>query len=269
MNTDLLAVDVTGPEHAPALVFLHGFMGRKEDWAEIIAHLEEAFRCYTIDLPFHGASRSIHAEFDDTVHHIVRRLDGLGCRRFGLVGYSMGGRIALQLALHHAERVPRCVIESGSPGLMQDSARESRRQQDEGLAEQLDAVASEGGTLENFLQQWYRADLWASLRTKPERLEQLIATRSMHNDPAALASALRALGTGRQAHQWQALACSRTPILCVVGALDTKYRHIAMEMRAQAQALEIATVPACGHNVHFERPGEYVALLRNFFSQCQ
>jgi 2-succinyl-6-hydroxy-2,4-cyclohexadiene-1-carboxylate synthase len=265
--TETLSIRASGPDDGPALVFLHGFMGRKEDWVEVVSLLDDTFRCFCVDLPFHGESRSIQAGFDETIALILRRLDGLWRRRIGLVGYSMGGRIALQLALHHAERVTRCVIESGSPGLMLTGARETRCEQDDAMALELEGIApGDQGAFEDFLHRWYRADLWASLREDPARLEALIATRGAHNDPAALAGALRALGTGRQPSQWAALSSAQTPMLYVAGERDGKFRHIAAEMYAHTPSLKIATVANCGHNVHLEKPGEYAAVIRDFFS---
>ena len=255
----------TGPEHAPPLVFLHGFMGDSADWAEIAAALTPDFRCIAFDLPGHGRSAEICLGFEETRDAVVQQLAGIGVAHYGLVGYSMGGRLALGIALTHGDRVHRAVLESASPGIADPAQRAARRAGDEKLAARLEAIGN-AAEFEAFLRDWYARPLWRSLEERPELLEALIEQRTQGN-PGALARALRALGTGTQASLWDALPAATPALLCLAGERDSKFRAIAEEMGARCPAMRVQVIPACGHNAHLEAPGEYAAHLRAFFSE--
>jgi 2-succinyl-6-hydroxy-2,4-cyclohexadiene-1-carboxylate synthase len=254
-----------GPEGAPVLVFLHGFLGDSKDWYKIFDLLTRDFRCMAFDLPGHGRSAKVRLGFTATRDAIVRQLDELGIRRFGLAGYSMGGRVALAAALAHGDRVSRAVIESASPGIADPAQRAARHTDDEKLAARLEAIASTE-EFEAFLHDWYAQPLWHSLLARPELLDAVVARRARGN-PVALGRALRALGTGAQPSLWDALHQAASPLLFLAGERDSKFLAIAEEMGARCPALRIRTVPGRGHNVHLEAPGEYAAHLRAFFSE--
>ncbi len=258
---------VTGPEDAPPLLFLHGFMGSAEDWEPVVRDLRDEFRCIRFDLPGHGRSAAARGNMAQACETIVRQLAATWTRRFGVIGYSMGGRIALYLALHYRDRVGGLLLESASPGLLDASERFKRAAADAELAKRLEAIGHAGGNgFEAFLKDWYAQPLWATLRRRPELLESTMARRR-RNDPAALAQTLRTLGVGEQPSLWDELPRCPAPVRCVVGSEDVKYRALAGEMRAWAPHISVVQVSGCGHNVHLEAPGEYVRCVRDFFSK--
>jgi 2-succinyl-6-hydroxy-2,4-cyclohexadiene-1-carboxylate synthase len=249
----------SGDSHQPAILFLHGFMGSGADWAETISALDERYYCVAPDLPGQGCSLGLPPE-DYTIEGATRTLldllDGLEISRAALVGYSMGGRLALYLALRGPERCSGLFLESASPGIEDAAERQARREADEQKARRL-----ESGDFEKFLANWYRQPLFASLARHEGLVEALIAARS-HNDPGELARSLRGMGTGNQPSLWGGLGELEVPTLAVVGSLDERYVRIASLMATLNPRLRTAVVPGVGHHVRLEAPGVYLALLQ-------
>lgn len=256
-----LSYGIAGEEWAPPVLLLHGFLGSREDWAEIIEVLQEDFLCLAPDLPGHGGSVGLPYPDAYTIEGAAREvtalLDGLGISRVALVGYSMGGRLALHLALRCPERFSGLLLESSSPGIESEEERDARREADERRARSL-----ESGGLEGFLEEWYRQPLFASLRRREDLLGRTVEHR-LSNDPHELARSLRAMGTGNQKPLWDELARIAVPVLAIAGELDEKYSGICSRMRTEG-GVSMAVVPGAGHNVHLEAPDEYTRLLRGF-----
>jgi 2-succinyl-6-hydroxy-2,4-cyclohexadiene-1-carboxylate synthase len=252
---------IFGDPHCPAILFLHGFMGSGADWADAISALEERFYCVAPDLPGHGRSLGLppeHYTIEGTKEALLGLLDDFGIERPMVVGYSMGGRLALYLALRHPERCSRLFLESASPGIEDATERKARRRSDEEKVLRL-----ESGDLASFLDDWYRQPLFASLTRREGLLQKTIGAR-LHNDPAELARSLRGMGTENQAPLWGGLGALRAPALAVAGELDEKYVGIASRMEALSPRVRIAVVPEAGHNVRLEAPKAYLALLKRF-----
>jgi 2-succinyl-6-hydroxy-2,4-cyclohexadiene-1-carboxylate synthase len=128
-----LSYTVSGDPHRPAILFLHGFMGSGADWAGTISALDERFYCVAPDLPGHGRSLGLTSQVytnKGAAKMLRELLDGLEVSRAALAGYSMGGRLALYLALRHPERYPGLFLESASPGIDDAAEREARRRND-------------------------------------------------------------------------------------------------------------------------------------------
>ncbi|MGB3632722.1 MAG: 2-succinyl-6-hydroxy-2,4-cyclohexadiene-1-carboxylate synthase [Rubrobacteraceae bacterium] len=261
---------VGDPEH-PTILFLHGFMGSSEDWKASIAALEGHFYCITVDLPGHGESLGLPPEgytMEGATRSLADLLNELGVGRVTVVGYSMGGRLALYFALRHPERCTGLFLESTSPGLEDAEERAMRRQADEERAAQLEA-----GDFEEFLKDWYRQPIFASLARDEELLQQTIESRRQ-NEPEELARSLRSMGTGSQPTLWGEISGLRPPALAVAGELDEKFIEIGrcmesrcMESRCMeslSPEMRFAKVAGASHNVHVEAPKAYLSLLRDF-----
>jgi len=256
---------IRGPAGAPAVLFLHGFMGEGADWMEVVDELCEGFRCICPDLPGHGRNCS-HSGTPFTIEHaavgLLRRLDALGVDTCGIAGYSMGGRLALYLALQHPARFTRVVLESASPGIRNEEERRQREQHDRDLANRLESLSPEA--FSEFVKEWYDQPMFASLARDPGRREQLV-TRRLHNDPAGLAASLRGMGVGSQISLWEKLGGYSTPTVLLVGELDHKFRQIAEDMSESLPCIAPQCMGGCGHNVHFENPSGYTMALKRFF----
>lgn len=255
---------IVGDEQAPPALFLHGFLGAARDWEACSAALENQFRCIAVDLPGHGDSVDLDDAaytFPGCAQAIIAVLDQLEIERCSVVGYSMGGRIALYLAHKFAGRFTKLVLESSSPGLRTPEERRARSEHDARLAREL-----ETSDFALFLQRWYAQPLFRTLATNEEHLGQIIEQRR-RNAPHELARALRGLGTGAQASLWGELPKIAVPTLLVVGEHDAKFRAIADEMQAQHPYAQTAVVPHAGHNVHEEQPDAFVQIVRAFLAE--
>ena len=199
--------------------------------------------------------------FDGVARGVLRVLEELGVARPTLIGYSMGGRLALYLALRNRDGFSGLFLESASPGLEDAAERRTRRQADEERAKQL-----ESGDLEGFLARWYGQPLFASLARNERLLGETIETR-LDNDPGELARSLRGMGTGNQPSLWSELGALTLPTLAVAGGLDEKYVEVSDLMASQGPRIRSAVVPGAGHNVCLEKPGEYLGLLERFLSR--
>lgn len=258
----MLPYTITGPDAAPAVLLLHGFMGAADDWDAVAAVLGEDFRCLAVDLPGHGEAVGLPDEaytVEGTLAALTETLDVLGVRRCYVVGYSMGGRLALLFALRHPERCIRLVLESASPGLRTEAERAERRAIDETRAA---AVVQD---FERFVEQWYRMALFASLKDHPELRAAMLAKRR-RNRPDEIARSLRGFGTGQQPSLWEDLAGLAVPALAVAGSRDRKYADLAFEMAVVGPPV-MPMVVRTGHTVHAEQPALFADIVRDFFRE--
>ena len=247
-----LAVHTAGDPDAHAVVLLHGFMGSSDDWRPLMASLAGRARLIAPDLPGHGRSlRRPSAAYTmaGAVTAVRHTLDTLDVGRCTLLGYSMGGRVALAFAVAHPERIRHLMLESASPGLEAESERAERRATDAARAARIT------DDLRGFLEDWYRMPLFASL-TRHGLVEEMIARRAA-NEPRELAASVQGMSPGAQPPLWDALATLRVPTLLLTGALDTKYAALARRMAARNDAIQRAIIPDAGHTIHAERPAAF------------
>jgi 2-succinyl-6-hydroxy-2,4-cyclohexadiene-1-carboxylate synthase len=253
--------EMNGPPDQPAVLFLHGFLGGKEDWREITDRLCENFLTAAVDLPGHGFTQvsgiDKYYAMPSCAWGLTNFLDQLKIKKCHLVGYSMGGRMALYLAVNYPERFDKIVIESSSPGLKTAAERKTRVKQDNKLARRLETE-----NFEDFLNDWYRQPLFDTL-LKDARFKKLIKKR-LKSDPQLLAKSLRRMGTGAQSSLWPELKRIKIPILFIAGEKDDKFKALASEMSDLCETAEICIIKNCGHNVHFEKPQEFYEQLYKF-----
>ena len=256
----------------PAALFLHGFMGTAHDWLPILRGLAASTgRSYAaVDLPGHGASRSLSGasqgvpEVSEAMHQLIKLLSP---EPVALVGYSMGARVALHMALrtppHARGRISRLVCISGTAGVRGGAAREARAARDDALARAL-----RSGGAQDFSKAWYKQRLFAPLARKPGFAE-LEERRAQQRDAGPLADALAAMSPGRAPDLWPDLAAASPDhalpaVTFVVGSLDGKFLAAAHAMVGRAGkglAAEVVEVRACGHAVHLEAPETLVGVL--------
>ncbi|MFH1842437.1 MAG: 2-succinyl-6-hydroxy-2,4-cyclohexadiene-1-carboxylate synthase [bacterium] len=243
----------------PALVCLHGFLGNGNDWRAIVAPLSEQCCCLLPDLPGHGQAARQDGGLEATLTDLVDMLDRHDIQQAGLMGYSLGGRIALHAAVRFPDRFPRLVLESASPGLAGTAEQAARNKLDDERSDQLRQVG-----LEQFLDEWFDLPLFATMHRQSEKLAALRQSR-LDNDPDGLVHSLRVFGTGRLPSLWPQLATLTAPVLLVCGADDGKFVGINQEMASQLGDGRLAVLPEAGHNVHWERPRVFRRLVADFF----
>jgi len=258
-----------GDANNPTILFLHGFMGDRLEFKTAIAVLSEQFYCVAIDLQGHGQTEAIDRDNDhddyytiqSTANFVIKFLDLLRLERCFLVGYSMGGRVALYLALYFPQYFHRVVLESASAGLRSIKERSDRLAKDRQLAAKL-----ETSDFRLFLENWYQQPIFATLRSHPD-FPQLLAQR-LNNSPAQLAKSLRNLSTGMQPSLWELLSENEIPLLLIVGDLDLKFVQINRQMQSLCKQAQLEIMPSCGHNIHFENPIVFIEKVQSFLTLC-
>jgi len=229
---------------APTLVLLHGFTHTGASWAPVLAELGERYRGIAPDLRGHGAASDREPV---TLEAVLGDLDSLAPERFGLAGYSMGGRLALHLALAHPDRVERLVLIGASPGIADRAEREDRRQADEELAGEL-----ERSSIEEFADRWATTPVLAG---QPAKVLATVRADRLRSSPGGLARALRGLGTGALPSLWDRLSELQMPVTLIVGERDLKFQEIAEQMAYELPRAKVVVVAGAGHAVHLEAPG--------------
>jgi 2-succinyl-6-hydroxy-2,4-cyclohexadiene-1-carboxylate synthase len=257
MGRDRLYFTTDGPPRQPPLLLLHGFLGDSRDFAEVTTHLQTEFYCIRVDLPGHGQTQGISDYgMNHTANLILDVLSSLNLTQAHLMGYSMGGRLALYLALHFPWQFPRVIVESASPGLLTTAERSARRQQDAALADRLVA------DFPKFLNDWYRQPLFRSLPHHPDFAS--MQQRRWQNNPVELANSLRQMGLGTQPHLWDALAQHQAALLLLAGEGDRKFVAINQAMANCCAKARLQVISQAGHNIHLEQPLAWLAAIRQF-----
>ncbi|HCN98479.1 MAG TPA: 2-succinyl-6-hydroxy-2,4-cyclohexadiene-1-carboxylate synthase [Leclercia sp.] len=243
-----------GSAGKPWLVFLHGFSGDRREWQLPGEGLGDFPRLY-LDLPGHGDSAHIAGrDFSDVSGLLNRTLVSYNILNYWLIGYSLGGRIAMYHACQRPEGLQGLIVEGAHPGLRDDHERASRRASDAHWAarfrhEPLEAVFAD----------WYQQPVFASL-TEAQR-QALVALRSRNNG-AMLAAMLQATSLAEQPDLRAALAECVVPFFYLYGERDDKFRAIARELPAIGHQ-----IPQAGHNAHRENPGAVAERLAQILRQ--
>uniref|UniRef100_A0A0D3F6X6 Mandelate racemase/muconate lactonizing enzyme C-terminal domain-containing protein n=1 Tax=Oryza barthii TaxID=65489 RepID=A0A0D3F6X6_9ORYZ len=263
--------------HEKVILFLHGFLGTSEDWVPMMKALSPSARVIAVDLPGHGESEILQHDVEnsnqisfsvqsvaDLLLKLIRNItDGAVV----VVGYSMGARIALHMALNQNHKISGAVIISGSPGLRDEASKRRRSAIDRSRAHFLSSCG-----LENFLETWYSAKMWASLREHP-KFDSLVRTRMKHNNIKALSKVLADSSIGTQKSLWEDLKHLKSPLLIVAGEKDPKFKEISQQMcreirkhkdRESDGLCEMIIIPDSGHAVHVENPLPLVRAIRKF-----
>jgi 2-succinyl-6-hydroxy-2,4-cyclohexadiene-1-carboxylate synthase len=229
---------------------LHGFTHTGASWEHVIGGMGERYRALAPDIRGHGKAAMARPV---TLAAVLGDLDRLAPRNFDLVGYSMGGRIALHAAFALSARVRRLVLISASPGIADPRERTARRRADERLAAELRALS-----IERLADRWEQTPV---LGGQPPEVAAAARTDRLRNLPEGLALAMEGLGTGALPSLWGRLEELQIPVLLVVGERDVKFREIAVRMAAAITSAELAVVAGAGHAVHLEKPRKVARLL--------
>jgi len=245
-------------------LLLHGVTGSSHSWGDgLVDGLVSGGRVpVLVDLPGHGRHVGVTDPHHFSIESVFETIaDASGGELVDLVGYSMGGRMALAYAATFPGRVGRLVLESASPGLATEAERTERRASDEDLARRL---AEDG--VEAFVDFWEELPLFESQHSLPDHVRAGQRARRLLNDPASLAASLRGLGTGSQPSYWEALHSLPVPTLVMAGQGDPKFVEIAREMAQCIPDAELAVVEGAGHAVHLERSDVWLSHVAGFLA---
>lgn len=230
------------------MALVHGFTQTRDCWGPVAGDLAADHEVVRLDAPLHGRSAGVVADLAQTADLLAE-----AAGRSTWLGYSMGGRACLHLALDRPDVVDALVVLGATGGLDDDVARAARVAADEALARELE---DEG--LEPFLDRWLALPLFGGL--SPEAQHR---SARLENDPRALAASLRLAGTGAQAPLWERLHEIDAPVLVLAGELDAKFTTTGERLASSIGSnAELRLVPGAGHAAHLEQPQAFLDVLR-------
>ena len=235
------------------LCLVHGFTQTGASWGPVASRLRDAGHdVVTPDVAGHGAASAVRA---DAWAAATLLADEVGPTVW--IGYSMGGRIVLHLALSRPADVQRLVLVSTTAGIADPAERATRRKADEALADDVerDGVAA-------FVDGWLRNPMWATLPADAAGLEHRLG-----NTAGGLASSLRLAGTGAQEPLWDRLATVTAPTLVVTGELDAKFDAIGVALTAGLPDASRAVIAGAGHAAPWERPEDFAGVVDRWLRQ--
>jgi 2-succinyl-6-hydroxy-2,4-cyclohexadiene-1-carboxylate synthase len=248
-----------------SLVLLHGFASTRRLWDEVIAHLPpERYSPLALDLPGHGEQGGAQnpgisrpgisrptmsgpvapgrpITFEGCVADVLARSP----QRFTLAGYSMGGRVALHVALSAPECVQRLVLVAATAGIEDAAERAARSDRDRRLADEI-----EWGSIEQFIARWRSQ---AMFEHDPPEVDARARREMRHNQPPGVAAALRGLGMGEMAPLWGRLGELTMPVTVLAGERDVKFRAASERMAELLPGAELVVAPG-GHVLPLESP---------------
>lgn len=243
----------------PYLILLHGFMGTGLNFSHLIEPLSTFCNPITIDLLGHGQSDTCTDPYLYTtgkqVFHIQSILNRLQIRNLHLYGYSMGGRLALQLLHHYPDFFKSAIIESSHCGLKNESDRLERRNNDEILAGEMEQ------NFESFLNKWTQLPLFDST---PEFFKESYKKVMLTQDSNSMAASLRGFGAGEMPFICTHLKEIKTPIHLIAGELDPKYHLLMQQISAMNLYFTFECIPNAGHRVHTDQPDLLIESIHKF-----
>lgn len=233
------------------LVLVHGFTQTGRSWDAIAAQLRGQYRVTVIDAPGHAGSSDVHVSLAEAAQMLAEQ-----CGPATYIGYSMGARLCLHVAVQRPDVVDRLVLLGGTPGIDNAGERADRRRADDALA-----ATIERDGVSAFLDRWLAQPMFAGLadiggRDRADRLR---------NRAAGLAASLRLCGAGAQESLWPALADLTMAVLIMAGERDEKFSEIGRHMAVAIDA-EMVGVPNAGHAAHLEQTDLFVDLLVGWFA---
>ncbi|MEX0722949.1 MAG: 2-succinyl-6-hydroxy-2,4-cyclohexadiene-1-carboxylate synthase [Gracilimonas sp.] len=251
-------------EKLPYLVLLHGFMGSGKNFEHLLSGLKEFCNPTTIDLLGHGETEGAELHYRFSAKEQIADLTKLISEQFQLplflYGYSMGGRLALQLALHRQDLCSGLILESSTFGIEGEAERQARQALD---ARRSDAIL---GNFKGFLNDWKKMPLFESSTANEELLASAEAIQEQQN-PFWLANSLQGFGTGTMPCVRDRLSEIVIPVQLTVGEKDSKFLHLNRQMEKELPDAQLHTVKNAGHRVHLEQPEILISHLKSFIQK--
>jgi len=246
------------PGVEPYVLFLHGFTGSAESFAHIAEKLP--CNCLAVDLPGHGktdpGSSTDRYKPSEVISDLLELLDRINLTQVILVGYSMGARIAMQMAVSHPHRINTLIIESGNPGILNHSERHERFEKDKILSQRLEV------DFESFLEIWNRLPLFDSPSSVSSAAEQDFKAVQRSQNPNRLAISLLMNSSGLMHPLHDELCKLMLPVHIITGQSDQKYCTLWSDIGNRFSGMQHHTVSGAGHRVHLDNPLVYTNLLK-------
>lgn len=251
------------------LLLLHGFTGSLQTWSPFINDWSHSFKLILVDLIGHGKTEHPEVVNRYTMENVVRDIKEilltLNINRAHLLGYSMGGRVALSFSILYPENVLSLILESSSPGLEVEEERQNRKNSDNQLAERITQVG-----IAEFVDYWAKIPLFSTQEQRlPDARKQAIRQERLENSSQGLANSLRGMGTGVQPSWWSRLAHFQKSVLLLVGEDDQKFCAIGNKMHDLLPNSKILIINDAGHAIHVEQPEIFGKIVKDYLINGQ
>lgn len=246
------------------ILFLHGFTGSVLDWEFLSDKLPSGFTPIFLDLMGHGKTDSPNnvENYNSSVQVdlLNKLIDKLNISNFIISGYSMGGRLALSYAFRFPDKIQAIVLESSSFGIEKQKERYERIKSDELLSEMIN-----NSSLKDFIDYWMNIPLFSTLKFLPsKKIEEIKKRKIKTNNQNGLKNSLVGFSTGKMKNYFPLLFNLPTQTLLITGKLDSKFTTIAKKADRFLPNSVLKVAQNCGHNVHLEKPEEFLKLLNQF-----
>ncbi|WP_449443347.1 2-succinyl-6-hydroxy-2,4-cyclohexadiene-1-carboxylate synthase [Ureibacillus acetophenoni] len=257
-------VQVWNENAKDSLVILHGFTGSVVTWEKVSSLLPTTMKIIAIDLLGHGKtdapSNELRYSMEEQVEDLEDLFKQLDLHSFILVGYSMGGRVALSYISAYPERVKSLILESALPGLKTEEERANRRNSDEALANKI-----EQNGIVSFVNAWENISLFETQKKLSKDTQLAIRNERLAQREVGLANSLRGMGTGAQKSLWPLLNQITTPVYLITGELDEKFCLIAQEMMDELPNAKHMIIAEVGHAIHVENPTQFATIIKDVY----
>lgn len=266
-NVNYYYSDYSDNSTLPYLVLLHGFMGSSQAFGHLLPSLRKFCNPISIDLLGHGTTE---APDDPDRYSVTEQIEDLkslftelGLHKFVLLGYSMGGRLALQFTTKYPEFISGLILESTTYGIDEPEEVEKR------LAVDRDRASAINRNYRDFLESWSQNPLFKRYERLETEAKMNLEQIQKNQKPSGLANSLLGFGTASMSSVHRKLKEIRQSTLIITGEDDEKFTKIGLEMNKLIPESRIIIIPGCGHRVHMENPDDYIQYIRSFIVSKQ
>ncbi|WP_416827784.1 2-succinyl-6-hydroxy-2,4-cyclohexadiene-1-carboxylate synthase [Ectobacillus polymachus] len=245
------------------LLLLHGFTGSKETWRSFLPSWSNHFRVIAVDLLGHGKTDhptdELRYHIETIAQDLLMILDSIHVEQAHILGYSMGGRVAITFAKLYPHRVRSLILESTTAGIEDENERIGRVKKDRKLA---DFIEKSG--VSAFVTRWEDIPLFASQKHLPKQSRDDVRNERLLNHAIGLSNSLRGMGTGVQPSWWQRLHEFHMPVLLLCGEYDEKFIGILARMEQMLPNATRIQISEAGHAIHVEQPEKFDTIVMGF-----
>ncbi len=234
------------------LLLIHGFTGSNKSFDIVSKYMQQYFKVVRIDLVGHGKSMTYNESdysFENSINSIISIINKLKFRKVNILGYSLGGRIAMHIASNFQKKINNLILCSASYGLENPEEKKKRINSDQKLI----SLLEEKG-IKDFVNYWESISLWESENKLPLEKRTKHKKIRLENNPLGLAMNLKNQGQGKQNNLLPELQKIDTKTLILYGSNDEKYKRISKKLSNSIRKSKTIMVPESGHNIILENP---------------
>lgn len=248
------------------VLFLHGFTGCAEDWLPVFEQMPDKYNYIALDLIGHGKSDAPGDVTKYSTESLLAQLkyvkDHLTSNKIFLLGYSMGGRLALNYAINHPDDIKGLILEGSSAGIKNDDERKKRFEDDLKVVEFI-----ETHTLEEFIEMWHDQEIFNTQRRFSNDKLKKIKKKKASGSKIGYANMLKGFSTGVMTPVHDKLKKIPLKVLLITGDLDSKFTGINARLSRRFFKAKHKIVRNSGHNTHLEEPKRFIEIVTNYLGQ--